>query len=36
MSCDDHADYLTEFLQLRGFLKSVVDVDELVAAPLSA
>ena len=36
MSCDDHADYLTEFLQLREFLKSVVDVDELVAAPLSA
>ncbi|MCL2466713.1 MAG: hypothetical protein FWF02_03070 [Micrococcales bacterium] len=36
MSCDDHADYLTEFLQLRGFLMSVVEVDDLLATPVSA
>jgi len=36
MSCDEHAEYLTQFLQVRGFLASVVEVDELVATPVSA
>jgi len=37
MSCGEHLDYLSEFLQARGFLKSVVEVDELVGVqPISA
>jgi hypothetical protein len=36
MSCEEHADYLTQFLTVRGFLSSVVEVDQLVAAPVSA
>lgn len=36
MACDEHVDYLTKFLQVRGFLASVVEVDELVATPIGA
>jgi hypothetical protein len=29
LACDDHRDYLSEYLSVRGFLKHVVPVDEL-------
>lgn len=29
LACDEHRDYLSEFLSLRGFLRSVVSVDEI-------
>ena len=33
LSCDDHRDHLENFLNLRGFMKSVVSVDELPRIP---
>lgn len=29
LACDEHRDFLSEFLSLRGFLRSVVSVDEI-------
>ncbi len=29
LACDEHRDSLSEFLSLRGFLRSVVSVDEI-------
>jgi hypothetical protein len=29
LACDDHREYLSEYLSVRGFLKQVVPVDEL-------
>lgn len=29
LACSDHLDYLTQFLELRGFLRSVVPVAEI-------
>jgi hypothetical protein len=31
LACADHRDQLSEYLQLRGFLQSVVPVSQLVA-----
>lgn len=32
LTCEDHREYLSEYLSVRGFLKSVIDVDQLTAA----
>jgi len=32
LACDDHREHLTQFLDVRGFLKDTVPVTELVAA----
>jgi hypothetical protein len=29
LACDDHREYLSEYLSVRGFLKQVVPVDKL-------
>lgn len=29
LSCDEHRDHLTHFLDVRGFLKDVIGVEEL-------
>ena len=31
LACPEHRDHLTQFLQARGFLREVVDADELAA-----
>jgi hypothetical protein len=37
LSCDEHLDHLSQFLQVRGFLQSVVGVAELaVPVPVGA
>ena len=32
LACDDHLDHLTQFLEVRAFLKDTVPVTQLVAA----
>ena len=32
LACDEHLGHLTEFLQLRGFLRDTVPLDDLVEA----
>ncbi|KNX37203.1 hypothetical protein [Luteipulveratus halotolerans] len=29
LACDEHVESLSDFLSLRGFLRDVIDVDEL-------
>ena len=35
LACDDHREHLEQFLDVRGFLQSVVPVAELESAPRS-
>jgi hypothetical protein len=35
LACDDHREHLSSFLDVRGFLQSVVPVAELESAPRS-
>ena len=35
LACEEHADPLSDFLSVRGFLKDAVPVSELSAAPVT-
>lgn len=32
LSCEGHREHLSDYLSVRGFLKAVIDVDQLTAA----